>query len=591
MKARDRAVIAVLVLALVGLAVAIGIQSLPSNAPATSPSQSVAAVRPYMEGVVGRATAVSPLSARSEVDRQLVALVFSGLLRNGPDGTLVGDLADQWTFEADGTSATFHLRDTARWQDGEPVTAADVAFTVRILQDPDYTGPGGGSWREVTVRAIDEHSVRFDLATPLGGFLQAATQPLVPAHLLADIPIGAIADSGFERAPIGSGPFRLVSLDDQEAVLEPAVLALPDAATPAPGSPEPGSPDPASGIPTIDPGDVLGASPQPGIADQRIPYLAGMTFRFFDTSEDLAAAFEGGEFDAVSGLTADDATRLAAVAGNRLLRYPTTTLTAVILNLRGDRTLFKEATIRRALLEGMDRPGLVADAFGGYAQVADAPIPPSSWAFDREASAPVAHDLEALAKDMTDTGWERIDGTWRPADGEGPFTLELMYAAASAGTAGSADAVAQAIAAGWTAAGLDTTAVPLPAAEFAGARLREGEFDAALVSVSIGLDPDLYPLLASTQATRGGSNYSGIQDAALDALLEAARAAGTEEARKAAYAALQVRLAERQYLLPVAFRETVVVVRDTLSGPEIRTLGDPGDRFWDVLTWRLAYDR
>lgn len=585
MKVRDRAVVAVLVLALVALAVAIGIQSLPSNDPAASPTPSAAAIRPYVEGVVGQATAVSPLSARSEVDRQLVALVFSGLLRNGPEGTLVGDLADQWAFEPTGTSATFHLRDGARWQDGEPVTSADVAFTIRTLQHPDYTGPGAGSWREVSVETVDERTVRFELATPLGGFLQAATQPLVPAHLLADVPVGAISNSGFERAPIGSGPFRLVSLDDQEAVLEPAVLSLPDAAAPA------GTPDVSAPSPTLGPDDLLGSTAQPGLVDQRVPYLAGMTFRFFDTSEDLALAFEGGEFDGASGLSTEDATRLGALPGTRQLRYPTTTLTAVVLNLRGDRTLFKEATLRRALLEGMDRPGIVADAFGGFAVVADAPIPPSSWAFDPTASAPVPLDLEAMAKDLTASAWEQIDGTWRPADGEGAFTLELMYAAAPPGTAGNADAVAEAIAAGWTAAGVVTTAVPLPPAEFASARLREGEFDAALVSVSIGLDPDLYPLLASTQATRGGSNYSGIQDGALDTLLEAARAPGTDEARKAAYAALQVRLAERNYLLPVAFRETVVIVRDTLTGPEIRTLGDPGDRFWDVLTWRLAYDR
>lgn len=589
MKVRDRAVVAVLVLALVALAVAIGIQSLPSNDPTASPTPSAAAVRPYVEGVVGRATAVSPLSARSDVDRQLVALIFSGLLRNGPDGTLVGDLADQWTFDPSGTAATFHLRDGALWQDGVPVTSADVAFTIGTLQDPEYSGPGAGSWREVTVETIDEQTVRFELATPLGGFLQAATQPLVPAHLLAGTPVDATAGSGFELAPIGSGPFRLVNLDDQEAVLEPAVLRMPDAG--APGGLPAGSPGVAAPSPTLGPGDLLGSTVQPGIADQRIPYLAGMTFRFFDTSEDLALAFENGEFDGASGLTTDDATRLGALPGTRQLRYPTTTLTAVILNLRGDRTLFKEATLRRALLEGMDRPGIVAGAFGGFAMVADAPIPPSSWAFDPKASAPVPLDLEAMAKDLTDSGWEQIEGTWRPADGEGAFTLELMYAAAPAGSAGNADAVAEAIAAGWTAAGVVTTAVPLPPAEFAAARLREGEFDAALVSVSIGLDPDLYPLLASSQATRGGSNYSGIQDGALDTLLEAARAPGTVEVRKAAYAALQARLAERQYLLPVAFRETVVVVRDTLTGPEIRTIGDPGDRFWDVLTWRLAYDR
>ena len=83
----------------------------------------------------------------------------------------------------------------------------------------------------------------------------------------------------------------------------------------------------------------------------------------------------------------------------------------------------------------------------------------------------------------------------------------------------------------------------------------------------MGLDPDLYPLLASTQATIGGANIAGLQDAALDPLLIKARAPGTDEARKAAYAALQAKLAAGTYYLPMAFADIVVVVRDTVSGP------------------------
>lgn len=578
MRLHDRAVIAVLVLALGALALAIAVQSLPPTATPAPPTPTLTTVRPYLEGVVGRATSVSPLSARSEIDRQLVALVFSGLLRNGPEGTLVGDLADQWSMEPDGASATFRIRAGALWHDGEPVTAEDVAFTVRTLQDPAYTGPGAGSWREVVPQVIDERTVRLVLATPLGGFLQAATQPIVPAHVLRDIAVDAIGESGFDRAPVGSGPFRLVSIDDREAVLQPAATAPIGQLASDP------IPTDGSGVPGLAPGSTPPSDP----TDQRVPYLAGLTFRFYETSGDLAAAYAEGELDAASGLTVEDASMLGSAPGSRLLRYPTTTLTAVIVNLRGDRPLFREAIVRRALLAGTDRASLVAGALGGFGATANAPIPGSSWAFDAEASVPVAYDVATLAKDLKEAGWKLIDGTWRPADAEGPFTLELLYPAAASGTA---EAMAIAIAAGWTAAGVDAVAVPLPAAEFAGVRLREGDFDAALVSVSIGLDPDLYPLLASTQSTRGGSNFSGIQDGALDDLLEAARAPGTDEQRKEAYRALQVRLAERQYLLPLAFRETVVVVRDTLSGPEIRTVGDAGDRFWDVLTWRLAYDR
>ena len=96
---------------------------------------------------------VSPLTARTQADRDLVALVFSGLVSNGPNGTLVPDLATRWSVDKKGRVWTFELRDDARWHDGEPVTADDVVFTIETLQDPDYAGPGATSWSEVTVRA------------------------------------------------------------------------------------------------------------------------------------------------------------------------------------------------------------------------------------------------------------------------------------------------------------------------------------------------------------------------------------------------------------------------------------------------------
>ena len=62
-------------------------------------------------------------------------------------------------------------------------------------------------------------------------------------------------------------------------------------------------------------------------------------------------------------------------------------------------------------------------------------------------------------------------------------------------------------------------------------KLRKGEFAAAVVDISIGHDPDLYPLLASSQTQTGGLNVAGVQDAALDALLALASPAPTRPGR------------------------------------------------------------
>jgi peptide/nickel transport system substrate-binding protein len=133
--------------------------------------------------------------------------------------------------------------------------------------------------------------------------------------------------------------------------------------------------------------------------------------------------------------------------------------------------------------------------------------------------------------------------------------------------------------------------VSLPPGEFVTERLAKGDFTAAVTDVSIGLDPDLYPLLASSQTLAGRSNIIGVQDPVLDGLLTAARKAVLDADRKVAYEALQQQLATGRYVLPLVFADEVVVVHDAVEGPSIRQVTDPSDRFWDVLTWRLADDR
>jgi ABC-type transport system substrate-binding protein len=143
----------------------------------------------------------------------------------------------------------------------------------------------------------------------------------------------------------------------------------------------------------------------------------------------------------------------------------------------------------------------------------------------------------------------------------------------------------------WKTMGFAATHVALPPGEYAGDRLATGTFQVAVADLRIGLDPDLYPLLASSQTLTGGSNIIGIQDPKLDPFLEKARAPGSMDARLKAYSALQQQLAKGRYLLPLAFPDEVVVYRDTVDGPVARQVTDGSDRFWDVLTWRLAAGR
>ena len=577
MKLRDRALVAILSIALIGLSIAALAPSLHSSAGSVEPSPDIpdGPDRHYVEGVLGRATNASPFGARTAADRALVALLFRGLVRLGPGSSIAGDLAARWDVDESGRTWTFHLRDGLYWQDGEPITADDVAFTVGVLSDPAYTGPSAESWGDVQATVIDQQTVQLRLTTPLGAFLQAATQPIAPAHLLTGIPPDALADDPFGMHPVGSGPFQLDSLEPTRALLT--------AATPIDAPPgNPGRPN----FSTPRPPDSLASARPTAKPDIAVPHLSTFEVRYYDDAATLRAEWDAGELDAASGLQPTSAAELASTDGARLVSYPGTTLLAATLDLRTGRREFQDPAVRRALLEAIDRDALLSEILHRLGTRADSVIPASSPMFDAGASKAVAFDPAAAQKRLIDAGWTRGAGSWTPKGAKEGIVIELLSPEETANPV--AYATAAAVVKAWKAIGLAVRQVPLPATELIGERIGRGNFQVAILPLAIGLDPDVYPLLAASQTRTGGSNVIGLQDPDLDKLLVAARTPVGQDARIAAYRALQERLAARTYVLPLAFRNEYVVFRDTVIGPAARPVGTSGDRYWDVLTWRLA---
>src|SRR5207245_6226409 len=94
----------------------------------------------YVEGVAGVPQYLNPVIASTDVDEDVARLAFSGLTRYDQTGAIVPDLAATFRTESDGKVWTFDIRDDATWQDSRPVTADDVVYTVKLLQDRGYVG-------------------------------------------------------------------------------------------------------------------------------------------------------------------------------------------------------------------------------------------------------------------------------------------------------------------------------------------------------------------------------------------------------------------------------------------------------------------
>jgi len=568
---RERGILAAAVLVLVVVAAAL-IVSGPAAGPTASPAPSaMTAARILRVGTVGSISTLDPLYAIDPAERDAIALLFRGLTRLGPAGTIQPDLASSWDVSKDGRTWTFDLREDVRWHDGQPVTADDVVFTVRSLQHPDYDGPFGNAFRGLTVERLSPYQVRFVLEEPLNSFLTTAAQPIVPAHLLAAIPVAERRSTAFGLQPVGSGPFRLASLSDDQVILERA------------GPPPGGTPAAIPADPFATPAQPTPAAPQDG--PQR-PRLDALALELYPDAAALADALEAGDVDVAGDLPVERAKAIAATPGMRQIVYPTSHLTAAVLNLRDSKSPFRDPSVRRALLRAIDREGLVGAANGGHGVVVDVPIAPSSPLYDTTGPAPMTHDQGAAAKALKEAGWKKVGGSWQASGSKD--ALRIAVVTVDAQTNPELHAAAEQVVAAWKDLGIKATLKAYPPVEFVEGQLRSGDFDAAVIEMDLGLDPDLTALLDSSQAARGGSNLSGYQSAKMDGLLAAARTATDATARKTKFAELQKELIDRLPFLPLYLGDRVELAHDRLQGPTPRQISSPSDRFWDVLTWRLA---
>ncbi len=146
---------------------------------------------------------------------------FSRLVTYDDTGTPIPDLADSWTYNADGTELTLKLNPNAKWHDGEAVTSADVLFTFDKVKDPNTKTDVasnlqvGGEF--VTWAAPDPQTVVLTTKVPFAPFLFALSQiGIIPKHALEGS--ADINNDPFNRKPIGSGPLKIVEWEQDQFI-------------------------------------------------------------------------------------------------------------------------------------------------------------------------------------------------------------------------------------------------------------------------------------------------------------------------------------------------------------------------------------
>ena len=135
--------------------------------------------------------------------------VHDALVKPMPGGDNTPSLAESWTQSKDGLVYEFALRKNARFHNGDPVTAEDVKFSfdrykgaaAKLLHD-----------RVREVQIVDPGRIRFHLREPWPDFMTFyGTSATGAAWIVPKKYVEKVGDDGFKKAPIGAGPYRVVS--------------------------------------------------------------------------------------------------------------------------------------------------------------------------------------------------------------------------------------------------------------------------------------------------------------------------------------------------------------------------------------------
>lgn len=497
-----------------------------------------------IEGVVGTPRFINPLLASSEVDRDLTALVYSGLTRILPDGSIVPDLAERFDISEDGTVYTFTLREDAVFHDNTKITSADVQFTILQAQNAEIKSPRRADWEGVSIALPDERTIVFTLPNSYAPFLENTTLGILPRHLWQDISGQEFAFDELNAEPIGSGPFKIGRIQlDREGTPTRYTLNRFDRFT-------------------------LGA-----------PYLNRIIFIFYPNDEALSKAAQTGIIDSFAGSVSneDESTALAA---------PLSRVFAVFFN-QNHSALLADASVRKALDMSLDKKKIADTILSGRAVPTYGPIPPGVLTRDIVYEETVFTDEERVTRArriLENGGWKDEDGVWT----KGGSTLSLTLSTADTPQL---VATAQEVANAWRSIGVNTTVEVYSLSELNTSIIRPRQYDAVLFGEVVGRSVDLFAFWHSSQRNDPGLNLALYTNSRADKLLSDARATVDREAREELYREFSEMVNEDA---PAAFLyspEFVYVVPNTLKGVTLGSLTSPSERFLTSHLWHRETER
>ena len=324
------------------------------------------------------------LSAVNPTIQSIYKSVFDQYIDQNPDLSFKAGLLTDWSWSDDRSSISMTLREGAKWHDGSAVTVEDVMWSLQRAGNPDTGNPIQFVWGKIGEMTAEGNTITAQMAEydpSLFPWMAFLTAYILPKNYYEKV--GA---EGFEKAPIGSGPYMLDVFERDGFVR----------------------------LKRFD--DYWGDAPE----------FETVIFKFVTDASSRVAEIESGSSDITIEVPYEQYDRLVKIEGISGATTPVSDIGMIFIN---DVGVMEDPNVRKAAAHAINKPAIVDRLLRGYGVPIDTLQAPEYMAFNPDVK--VAHDPELAVKLLADSGYSTdnpVKFTIQTTRGFKPKDYEMIQA-------------------------------------------------------------------------------------------------------------------------------------------------------------------
>jgi peptide/nickel transport system substrate-binding protein len=350
-------------------------------------------------GMTADPDTLNPLVSNTTPGNWINSAIYPHLMTMNSNGEKVPYIADTFTTSEDGKTVTFKLKQGLKWQDGTPITSADVKFTGEYLAEHKLQWTAGIFESVESTETPDDLTVVYNLKQPYPGFAGTLGYwvRIVPKHIWEKVSDPKNFDN---PEPIGAGPFKMVKWERGQYVEMEAV-------------------------------DEWFAAPEGK------PYLDKVIFKIYPDINTMVLALQKGEVDVTAqDIPASAAKQLEANKAIKLEQTPSLGYAYYSFNLNPENpSPTQDAKFRVAMATATDKETIINVGLEGMGLNLETPVSPilKQWV-DPSVKGP-EYNVDKAKDLLSEAGYKDTDGDGivnAPSEFGGENAeLELMYDSAN----------------------------------------------------------------------------------------------------------------------------------------------------------------